>query len=71
MRILLTVGNLAHMRSTVIPKLVGLFKLAYKCNMDEDLKVRKLHLYTSIVTYFELNTYPNFVVFSLTHIDFD
>ncbi|KAI9257261.1 exocyst complex component Sec5-domain-containing protein [Phascolomyces articulosus] len=38
MRILLTVGNLAHMRSTVIPKLVGLFKLAYKCNMDEDLK---------------------------------
>ena len=38
MRILLTVGNLAHMRSTVIPKLVGLFQLAYKCNMDEDLK---------------------------------
>ncbi|CDH55023.1 exocyst complex component sec5 [Lichtheimia corymbifera JMRC:FSU:9682] len=38
MRILLTVGNLAHMRSTVIPKLVGLFQMAYKCNMDEDLK---------------------------------
>ncbi|KAI8147481.1 exocyst complex component Sec5-domain-containing protein [Fennellomyces sp. T-0311] len=38
MRILLTVANLAHMRSTVIPKLVGLFNLAYKCNMDEDLK---------------------------------
>ncbi|KAI9311707.1 exocyst complex component Sec5-domain-containing protein [Dichotomocladium elegans] len=38
MRILLTVGNLAHMRACVIPKLVGLFQMAYKCNMDEDLK---------------------------------
>lgn len=38
MRILLTVGNLAHMRSTVIKKLIVLFEKAYKCNMEEDLK---------------------------------
>ncbi|KAG0174880.1 hypothetical protein DFQ28_007669 [Apophysomyces sp. BC1034] len=37
-RILLTVINLAHMRSTVMRKLVGLFETAYRCNMDEELR---------------------------------
>ncbi|KAI8083026.1 exocyst complex component Sec5-domain-containing protein [Halteromyces radiatus] len=37
-RVLLTVSNLAHMRSAVIRKLVTLFESAYKVNMEEDYK---------------------------------
>ncbi|KAI7871922.1 exocyst complex component Sec5-domain-containing protein [Spinellus fusiger] len=37
-RILLTVSNLSHMKSTVMRKLVGLFEIAYRCNMEEELK---------------------------------
>ncbi|CAO3610183.1 unnamed protein product [Cunninghamella echinulata] len=37
-RILLTVSNLAHMRSAVMRKLVNLFEGAYKINMEEDFK---------------------------------
>ncbi|ORZ16960.1 exocyst complex component Sec5-domain-containing protein [Absidia repens] len=37
-RVLLTVSNLAHMRSAVIRKLVNLFEAAFKVNMEEDYK---------------------------------
>ncbi|CAO3587569.1 unnamed protein product [Absidia cylindrospora] len=37
-RVLLTVSNLAHMRSAVIRKLVNLFEAAFKVNMEEHYK---------------------------------